>query len=98
MLIKLNQMHDSPAYTSCGTDPQVALLKVLSEQLENYCHSKDPFHYDIGHIHQQLPPIHQAILRCDVLAVENMALIRYRSLKSDSCASVSYLLTAGALA
>ena len=97
MLIKLKQLHDCPAYTSCGDDHQVALLKALSEQLENYSDSIDPFRYDIGHLQQQLPPIHQAILRCDVLAVQNMATIRCRSLNPDSLTS-TYHLVAGALA
>jgi hypothetical protein len=77
VLIKLQQLSDSLANASCDADDDATLLKALAEQHECASDLVDHRQHGINQSDHQLHPIHQAILRCDALAVQNIAKTRY---------------------
>jgi hypothetical protein len=77
--LNLQQIYDSlAASTSCDPDDGKELLNAIADHA--YTAESIDQHFDVSHAQQQLPSIHQAILRSDVLAVQNMAAIRYSPL------------------
>ena len=80
MLLKLQQLYDSLANTACVGNDDAALLKALAEQHESTTDMVDPHQIGSSHLHQQLPPIHHAILQSDALAVQNLVKTRFCSL------------------
>jgi hypothetical protein len=77
--LNLQQIYDSlAASTSCDPDDDTELLKAIADHA--YTAESIDQHFDVSHVQQQLPSIHQAILRSDVLAVQNLAAIRYSPL------------------
>lgn len=83
ILLKLQQLHASLAScASTDADGEVSLLKALVEH--EYTSDSIDHQVSISHVHQQLPPIHQAILRGDVLAVKSIAAMRYRPTPSQT--------------
>lgn len=77
MLIKLQRLSESLASASCDADDDATLQKALAEQHECAPNLVDHHQHGINQSDHQLPPIHRAILRCDTLAVQNIAKTRY---------------------